>query len=1059
MPQKAGNSRRYCHSQGCIAACAHRTVEQLEGRLLMAAHIVGSPTVYSTIQSAVNAAAVGATVTVDAGSYAEKVTIGRSITIDGAQAGTDARLNNRLNGSASAESLMSGAVSGGSHTCAFYINANHVTIDGFTVQGETSQDTASGAGIVIAPNRSGTRILNNIIQNNVAGLFLANASSTDAAIIQHNVFRNNNNAGSNGGRGIYTDQVISGGTLTNVTIDSNAFMGNRGGSGTTGLEAACAFESAISGSQTNLRITNNVMDGNGKAVLFFNSNNVVIQGNQVTNALDHYSGTLRFEGNNHNVTIQSNAVYDNTGPAVAVDSKGVPGDSSGFIVTGNNFYNNSLTYGTHLSVVFNGSAYDGSFDARNNWWGSATGPGGDGPGTGDTIYGNGHVVSGSSWSVAPGGTELFSPWSTAPAVQPDIAYWGVPANSGAVIQAEDFDHGGNGIGYYSNSTNKSGQYRPREAVSIETSSDAGGGFDVNNTVAGEWLGYGVSLAQSGTYQADFRVASAASGGKFYLEIDGQNVTGQIAVPATGGAQTWQTLSVTGVQLAAGVHNARLVFDALGTGGTVGSFNWFKLTTTAASPIPAAPTNLAATAVSATVVNLTWHESSTNQNGFLIERSADGVNFVQIGATAAAVSSFSDNTVAAGTTYSYRVRATAAAGNSAYSNVLTVTTPGGATVIATYLSDLPWVSATAGWGTVQKDHSIAGNPITLNGVTYAKGIGTHASSTIIYNLSGQYSSFISDVGIDSEENGRGIGSVDFQVLGDGKVLFDSGVLTNASATVSINVSVAGIQQLSLLAVNGVAGSIDYDHADWAGARLLAQPSVPAAPANLQAVAYSANQINLSWTDSSPGNETGFLIERSTDGVSFVQIGTTLAGVTHYSDIGLAASTSYTYRVRAINALGDSAYSAPASATTTGLLTVTYISDLAWVSATSGWGTVHKDQSVLGNPITLQGVSYAKGIGTHAPSQIVYNLGGQYTHFLSDIGIDSEEAGRVGAADFQVIGDGKVLYDSGVLTSSSPIVSIDVNVTGVQQLTLVVTAGVTGTIDYDHADWAGARLTTG
>lgn len=143
----------------------------------------------------------------------------------------------------------------------------------------------------------------------------------------------------------------------------------------------------------------------------------------------------------------------------------------------------------------------------------------------------------------------------------------------------------------------------------------------------------------------------------------------------------------------------------------------------------------------------------------------------------------------------------------------------------------------------------------------------------------------------------------------------------------------------------------------------------------------------------------------------------------------------------------------------MLTVTYISDLAWASATAGWGTVQKDQSVLGNPITLQGVTYAKGIGTHAPSQIVYNLAGQYTHFLSDIGIDGEEAGRTGAADFQVIGDGKVLYDSGILTSSSPIMSIDVNVTGEQQLTLVVTTGVPGTIDYDHADWAGARLTAG
>ena len=73
---------------------------------------------------------------------------------------------------------------------------------------------------------------------------------------------------------------------------------------------------------------------------------------------------------------------------------------------------------------------------------------------------------------------------------------------------------------------------------------------------------------------------------------------------------------------------------------------------------------------------------------------------------------------------------------------------------------------------QYDHARRSRSIT-------KGIGTHASSTIIYNLDGQYDTFLSDVGVDDEENGKGTGSVDFQVIGDGKVLFDSGVLTTAA----------------------------------------------------------------------------------------------------------------------------------------------------------------------------------------------------------------------------------------------------------------------------------------
>src|SRR5207302_8469376 len=128
----------------------------------------------------------------------------------------------------------------------------------------------------------------------------------------------------------------------------------------------------------------------------------------------------------------------------------------------------------------------------------------------------------------------------------------------------------------------------------------------------------------------------------------------------------------------------------------------------------------------------------------------------------------------------------------------------------YASDLPWVSATTGYGTVQKDLSEGGHTLTLRGVTYAKGIGTHAVSQIVYNLGGQYTNFLSDIGIDDEENGKATGHVDFQVLGDGKTLYDSGVLTNASPIVHVNVSMAGVQQVTLVANNGVSGSIDYDH---------------------------------------------------------------------------------------------------------------------------------------------------------------------------------------------------------------------------------------------------------
>lgn len=90
--------------------------------------------------------------------------------------------------------------------------------------------------------------------------------------------------------------------------------------------------------------------------------------------------------------------------------------------------------------------------------------------------------------------------------------------------------------------------------------------------------------------------------------------------------------------------------------------------------------------------------------------------------------------------------------------------------------------------------------------------------------------------------------------------------------------------------------------------------PTAPATLTATAVSSSQINLAWADSD--TETGFKIERcmAAGCSNFVQIATVGANVTSYSNAGLTASTSYSYRVRAYNTVGDSDYSNTASAVT-------------------------------------------------------------------------------------------------------------------------------------------------
>jgi hypothetical protein len=142
----------------------------------------------------------------------------------------------------------------------------------------------------------------------------------------------------------------------------------------------------------------------------------------------------------------------------------------------------------------------------------------------------------------------------------------------------------------------------------------------------------------------------------------------------------------------------------------------------------------------------------------------------------------------------------------------------------YLSDMDWVGTPINpYEPVHRDLSIgngnghAGNPITLNGVAYGKGLGVHAYSVVTYNLGGQYSSFVSDIGLDDEVV-AGIGSVRFFVLADGQQIYDSDVMRSDTATQTINVSVAGVQELKLIVTIADNGDT-ADHADWANARLV------------------------------------------------------------------------------------------------------------------------------------------------------------------------------------------------------------------------------------------------
>ncbi|CAM3356987.1 NPCBM/NEW2 domain-containing protein [Deinococcus saxicola] len=153
-----------------------------------------------------------------------------------------------------------------------------------------------------------------------------------------------------------------------------------------------------------------------------------------------------------------------------------------------------------------------------------------------------------------------------------------------------------------------------------------------------------------------------------------------------------------------------------------------------------------------------------------------------------------------------------------------------------LSGEAWTAATNGWGPIERNMSVGesgtrdGRMMAVNGKQYDSGFGVHSNSSMTFDLGGKCSRFISDVGIDDEVGNRG--SAVFQVFADGVKLFDSGRMTGEDGTKTVNLDVSGRRELKLV-VGDAGDNLDYDHADWGGAILVAcnssgTPTTPAPP---------------------------------------------------------------------------------------------------------------------------------------------------------------------------------------------------------------------------------------
>lgn len=134
--------------------------------------------------------------------------------------------------------------------------------------------------------------------------------------------------------------------------------------------------------------------------------------------------------------------------------------------------------------------------------------------------------------------------------------------------------------------------------------------------------------------------------------------------------------------------------------------------------------------------------------------------------------------------------------------------------AVFLSDYEPDNASQGYGSLGRDHNVMGGPLRINGKVYAKGLGTHAMSEVVYRIGGVFSKLTAVIGLDDSHQG---GSVVFMVVADDTCLYHSDVIRSGDKTRKIKLDITGTFELKLLVIDAGDG-IHGDHANWCEALL-------------------------------------------------------------------------------------------------------------------------------------------------------------------------------------------------------------------------------------------------
>jgi hypothetical protein len=181
--------------------------------------------------------------------------------------------------------------------------------------------------------------------------------------------------------------------------------------------------------------------------------------------------------------------------------------------------------------------------------------------------------------------------------------------------------------------------------------------------------------------------------------------------------------------------------------------------------------------------------------------------------------YTDDAVEPGKAYTYTVTAVGWSGKASEGATVEVTVPRLEVPPAPpapdiHLADLQPSKATTGFGQVGTNKTVEGKPLTVNGKQYAKGIGVHAASELVYAVKPEYKRFVAVAGLDDEKRDDERPSVVFQVWADKKLLEESPPLTWKTLNRwHFDVPIPAKAKSLRLVVTDAGDGIAADHADW------------------------------------------------------------------------------------------------------------------------------------------------------------------------------------------------------------------------------------------------------